>query len=127
MNPFAAPPICDICNDNRAVENKYGTAVKCHRCGCTDPDPEEGQKRTKDCNGCRWIAARRLDRLKAAPAAIRYGDLTEAERKIFDSWRAAGHHEMDCLRWIEGQRYDPSKDPEFLAVARPAFKEWKHR
>jgi hypothetical protein len=39
--------------------------------------------------------------------------MTEEEAATFRDWRASGYHELDCLRWIEGRRYDPSKDAEF--------------
>ncbi len=53
-------------------------------------------------------------------------ELTQEERDIVAGWNAEGYRREDCLRWIEGRRYDPSKDETFLdacakALAKAAF------
>jgi hypothetical protein len=45
---------------------------------------------------------------------LRLEDLTDEERSLMREWRARGYHELNGLRWIEGRRYDPSKDADFL-------------
>ena len=125
MNPYAAPPLCDICLDSREVQTKHHGTEKCQRCGCTDPDPEKGHRRTKDCGGCRWRRAAYIDRLKAHPSDVRPADLTEKEMALWDRWSAEGYNPLDGLRWVEGQRYDPSKDEEFLTDAREKFRQWR--
>jgi len=83
-----------------------------------------------DCAG--WDVETRLKILKDATRAgaekpsIRMVDLSDEEKVLMAKW-AVEHqnvHELTLLTWIEGRRYDPKDDPEFLAEARKAFKKW---
>jgi hypothetical protein len=40
---------------------------------------------------------------------------------VFKERRAKNYHELDCLRWAEGQRYDPSADETYLELADKAL------
>jgi hypothetical protein len=53
------------------------------------------------------------DKNRRTLPTLRKDELTEDERALFGQWRARGYHELNCLRWIEGRRYDPSKDADF--------------
>jgi hypothetical protein len=56
-------------------------------------------------------------------------DLTPSEFKVFKKMREENPKvsKLTLLSWLEGQRYDPSKDPDFLQDARQKFRDWKHR
>lgn len=75
--------------------------------------------------GCKWIEATEVSRLRANPPVLKLADLTEKEAALYRDWRAEGYHEFDCLRWIEGQRYEPIRDAEFLKDAREQFRKWR--
>lgn len=120
MNPFARPFACLVCRDSRMLaryaSSRKDDLIPCHKCGSLNT--EEYDRFRRDA----WA------RDNAAPSICEL-DLTPEEMSHFKVMRSAHPHaaKATVLSWIEGQRYDPSKDPEFLAVARPAFKEWKHR
>jgi hypothetical protein len=63
------------------------------------------------------------------PVGICELDLTPEEFKVFETMKVLNPHasKATVLSWMEGQRYDPAKDEEFLVEARQKFKEWKHR
>lgn len=52
-------------------------------------------------------------------------DLTPEERQAVVGWKAEGYRIEDCLRWIEGRRYDAMKDEAFLEEERKAFLKWR--
>ena len=88
------------------------------------------------CDKCGLLSAEEYDRFRRdawaaqqTPPSICELDLTTDEIQTFRRMRVDNPHasKTTILTWLEGQRYDPSKDDEFLALARPAFKEWKHR
>jgi len=84
-----------------------------------------------DCAG--WDVETRLKILKDATRAgaekpsIRMVDLSDEEKVLMAKW-AVEHpnvHELTLLTWVEGRRYDPAKDPEFLTDARKAYRKWQ--
>jgi hypothetical protein len=104
-----------------------GVSVHCPNCGnCT-----------ADCNQPGHVPANRdekFDQLRRsafvannAYPSITCDDLTEQERKVFDLWRVT--HPMcanaSLLSWIEGLRYRPNEDKDFLREVFGALGEWK--
>ena len=87
--------VCESCQDTRAAAARDGSRVPCPVCG-TDEQRRE------------------LFRRRSNFPTLRLDDLDETEKGMVHEWRLRGFHELDCLRWIEGKRYEPSKDPEFL-------------
>jgi hypothetical protein len=63
------------------------------------------------------------------PPEITLLDLTPGEFKTYELMRVQNPKasKMTVLSWTEGQRYDPSKDEEFLGEAREAFRVWRNR
>jgi hypothetical protein len=107
--------LCGLCEDFRRVDAPPGLiaasgepirTVPCPSCGTDE------QRREK------FIQSNRLP-------ALRISDLTEDEMATFRQWRGAGHHELDCLRWIEGGRYKPEEDKEFLKECFFKLAEWR--
>ena len=87
-----------------------------------------------ECPECKgWPVEKREELLKAATKAkaekpsIRMVDLSDEETALVATWRVEHPHvhELTLLTWLEGRRYDPEKDPEFLAEARKRFKKWQ--
>ena len=63
----------------------------------------------------------------AVPTLIEL-DMTTAELAAFRMLRA-GHPDISkltALGWIEGQRYEPAKDPAFMAECDRALDHWRH-
>jgi hypothetical protein len=88
------------------------------------------------CGTCGTLSDDEYDRFRReawtrdhVPPTICEMDLTDAEVPIFKRMREQNPNasKLTVLTWIEGQRYDPAKDPEFLAEARAKFKEWRAR
>jgi hypothetical protein len=96
--------ICFRCDDYRVVQVGHESAP-CPACGTDE------QRRA-------------LFRERAVMPAISTDSLDETEKDLVREWRARGFHELDCLRWIEGRRYDPLKDAEWLKEARAHWKAW---
>lgn len=90
--------------------------VPCDACGTLTPD--EYDRFTRDA----WIK-------NTKPPGICELDLTNAELDIYKRMKQQNPHasKTTVLSWIEGQRYDPAKDEEFLKEAREKFKEWRAR
>lgn len=91
-------------------------------------------KQTIDCPECAgWDEGKRAELLRQATReraekpSIRMSDLSDEERALVAEWTMAHPttNQLTFLTWIEGRRYDPAKDPEFIADARKAFKKWK--
>ena len=99
--------VCGTCRDFRVVAAPEGTdgSIPCPDCG------------TDEKRRLVFTASKSMPR-------IRIDDLDEEESDLFRQWRFRGHHELDCLRWIEGRRYDPEKDPEFIADCEKRLAEW---
>ena len=116
MNPWAFPPKCAACNDATWVaadHNRRRSNMKaCPICS----DPVVKDKLTGE-----W-----LRRYSPTPT-IRVGDLDENETKRLNLFKQEGYSEWDGLRWIEGSRYDPLYDEEFLKEAREEFRKWRGR
>lgn len=120
MNPFKMATSCVRCHDTRTVTKNTRAATDdtspCPSCGSYDKD-EYGRFRSAT-----WSRAN-------GPPTICEVDLTEDEFEWFKLARSQDPQpaKLTVLTWIEGRRYDPSKDEEFLAVAREKFKEWRDR
>lgn len=119
-NPYARPYACPRCLDSRVV-TRHASArkddlVPCDRCGLLSTEAYDLFRRDA------WIKAQ-------VPPEICELDLTPEEFETFTAFRQQHPNtsKKTILTWIEGQRYDPAKDAEFLAEARQKFKEWKHR
>jgi hypothetical protein len=96
--------ICFRCDDYRVVQTGY-ESKPCPACGTDE------QRRS-------------LFRERATMPDLKMDSLDEAEKDLVAQWKARGFHELDCLRWIEGRRYDPEKDTLFLDEARAHWKAW---
>ncbi len=103
FNPWVPPPVCTTCRDARWISPtrtaRRKELVRCPDCG------DESQRNKLWMNWCR---------LYDPPADITEKDLTPEEVLVVQGWRRQNFHMADCLRWIEGRRYDPEKDPQFL-------------
>lgn len=106
--------------------------VGCRTCG--DYKKVYSGVALRDCRECSsWSAEHRTDMLKQATRrdaekpSIRLVDLSDEEKALVKEWRLLHPHvhELTLLTWVEGMRYDPSKDPGFLADARKRFKKWQ--
>jgi hypothetical protein len=129
MNPYIAGPLCGFCNDIRWVstrpECRKTDLVRCPKCGPdSDSDKHEtesSKERYADFCKRRWAEQQK-------PVGISQLDLTDDELNTFRHFKAThGVSSLTALAWMEGQRYDPTKDEEFLVEARQKFKEWKRR
>lgn len=120
MNPFALPFACLRCHDvrtvTRRVEAREKDLVPCPSCG-TIGDEEYGRFRSNA-----------FIKSHAAPTLCEL-DLTPEEFAVFKKIRE--EHPLasktSVLSWLEGQRYNPAEDVEFLEEARTKFKEWRAR
>ena len=89
------------------------------------------EKACPDCAG--WNDERRelgrcsdLARRGEKPS-LRMGDLTSAEAALVGEWREQFPHASDLtlLLWLEGRRYRPAEDVEFLALVRKRIAQWQ--
>lgn len=102
-NPYVKPFLCRNCRDLRVVTRR-DTARKedlapCPYCGTPEKHSKLWAERHFEVDGRPEITER---------------DLTEAEREVVRDWRVRGFAMMDCLRWIEGRRYNPLADEAFI-------------
>lgn len=104
---------CNTCRDFKRVSNGHKD-VPCHECNGWPQEKREELLRV-------------ATRDRAEKPTIRMADLTAEERDIVAGWRIAHPHvhELTLLTWIEGRRYDPEKDQEFLVEARKRFRKWQ--
>ena len=104
---------CRTCRDFGFVYDGP-TTVECPECSAWPPDKKHELLRA-------------ATRQTAEKPEISMADLTPDERALMAEWVVAHPHvhELTLLTWIEGRRYDPSKDPDFLSVARKKFKKWR--
>jgi hypothetical protein len=120
VNPFVNPYACPKCHDlrvmTRAVAARKDNLVPCDKCGLMPPEEYERFRRDE------WAKHQ-------PPIGISQMDLSNEELVVYNQMKTDHPHvaKTTILSWIEGRRYDPSKDPEFLATARQAFKEWRNR
>ncbi len=100
--------VCGTCQDFRVVAAPADIAgsVPCPRCGTDE------QRRSI------FTASKSMPQ-------IRISDLDDQESELFRQWRFRGHHELDCLRWIEGRRCIPENDAEFMADLKIRLAEWQ--
>ena len=112
-NPFL-DFACPICEDVRLAFYEGGRGgkkgdplVRCPGCGSED----------------RTDLA--VERLKRHPCGLEEHELTDKEQARLVAWRAEGISTARALRWIEGQRYDPASDPEFMAECNRELKKWR--
>lgn len=103
-SPFN-PPVCDFCNDLRviAIDSSYRETRPCPKCG------DELARST-------LVHARLHDTLPK----IQMRDLTADERAQVEEWEKQGHNVLNCLRWIEGQRWKP--DEEYRSQAKVEYR-----
>lgn len=128
INPFARPPACPVCDDTRMVTSsvraREADVSPCPRCGA-DPHPREPESKESRERYDHFVRTRFIE-TSVAPA-ISQLDLTPEEFKTYQRLRDE-HPEASgttVLSWIEGQRYDPSKDEEFMRDAREHFRKWR--
>ncbi len=106
---------CPTCLDVRRCVDRGWTDVPCPRCGTLDKDAYERLQADH---------ARRTALMPDITAL----DLTPEEFELYDDWRKRFPyaHGRTLLSWIEGRRYDPSKDAEFLRDCEAALKRWRN-
>ena len=106
-NPFTRPFNCSRCHDTRHLTRSarahLSDLAPCPVCGSLPPDEYERFKRDA------W------SKNHTTPAICEL-DLNPAEFLAYQRMRAEhpNFSKLTVLTWIEGQRYDPSKDPTFL-------------
>src|SRR5271169_3308443 len=115
VNPYARPPACPTCSDVRRVTTHVraheGALTPCGKCGNLTDDEYERFRRDA------WVRDQK-------PQEICELDLTPEEFTVFGRLRQEHPKtsKTTILSWIEGQRFDPSKDEAFLVEARKEFK-----
>lgn len=88
------------------------------------------EKACPDCTG--WGEDRREMSLKADLArmgerpSLRMDELTAEELETLREWREQFSRASDLtlLLWLEGRRYRPAEDPEFLAFVKRRLAKW---
>lgn len=87
-----------------------------------------------NCPNCSaWGADQRLAVLRAEMAqrgekpSIGVSDLTEDELDVYATLRRnhPDAHQLTVLVWIEGRRYNPREDAEFLALCDRRIRKWR--
>lgn len=87
-----------------------------------------------DCPGCSAWDEERREQARAADLArrgekptLRESGLTAEEREVLAEWRLTFPRTsgLTLLLWIEGRRYDPAGDAEFLALAKRRLAKWR--
>lgn len=104
---------CRVCRDVGLVADGL-SEEKCPACSAWDEERRD-QAYSAD-------LARRGEK-----PSLRESDLTREELEILAGWRvtfprASG---LTLLLWIEGRRYSPAADPEFLALVGRKLREWR--
>lgn len=104
---------CKTCRDFKRVYDGGPVSVPCPECSTWPPEK-------------RIDLLREATRRDAQKPSITESDLSDSEKELMAKWSDAhpNVHKLTLLTWIEGRRYDPKEDPEFLAEARKAFKKW---
>lgn len=101
----------------------------CRDCGRLMDGPKDID--CPDCSG--WGSEQRLAALRAETArrgekpTISRADLTDEEEEVYTDWRKyhPDVHPLTLLTWIEGRRYNPREDPEFLALCDRRIRKWR--
>lgn len=127
-NPYTEPPACVACNDLRFGSRMNYSAGPCRVCGCSCAVPAKGETRSEQCSGCtkHRDLVRALWSLYRERPTIQEQDLTAAELVVIAEWRARHPHTamLTMLGWIEGRRYDPAKDKDFLKEEFELIGQW---
>lgn len=121
MNPFALPFACPTCNDTRTITRR----IEAHRPNDLIPCPKCGQMEDEEYDRFRkdaWLAAHPRPTITELDMSL--DELAVMKRMRADYPKVS---KLTVLSWMEGQRYQPAKDEEFLAEAREKFKEWRNR
>ena len=117
-NFFARPPACADCNDIRRITKRVAAreadVIPCPTCGNLNGDEYEKFRRDA------WARDNKQPEIHLL-------DLTDDEMATFKRMQAENPNasKTTILSWIEGARYDPSKDEEFLKEAREGFRKWR--
>lgn len=107
-------PVCPRCDDFRRIDAPPGLS-----------DADDKPIRSVPCPACGTDAARReAFRLRARLPELQRRDLKGEDLDLFDLWFAQGHHELDCLRWIEGRHYLAAKDKPFMRQSFELLAAW---
>lgn len=103
----ATSPACDVCKDHQVV-----TINRC-------------QRETVPCPRCGFLNEKSYDEFRAAHMAsvraqpeVSQGNLSADEAAFYLEQTRAGHNRLTVLSWIEGRRYDPSKDEDFVKLVK---------
>jgi len=100
-------PACIVCSDLRIVLQSNGReAMRCPRCGVLNEESYTA-----------FMAAHAAG-VREKPALCQL-DLTVDEIEYMREQKVAlggKAHNLTILSWIEGRRYDPSRDPELVAL-----------
>jgi len=101
---------------------------------CRDIGKVADGRTEKACPGCiGWDEDRRRMAFAADLArrgekpSLRTADLSAAELAVVGEWRQLFPQASDLtlLLWIEGRRYRPAEDVEFLALVRKRIAQWQ--
>jgi len=106
----AVSPACKTCNDFRNVQDGPRGTKPCPDCGIL-------RFHDKEDNGEAYLKFRAAayERAHARPE-VDQNNLSADEAAFYLEQTRAGHNKITVLSWIEGRRYDPSKDEEFVKL-----------
>jgi len=109
------PSACPACLDMRRVTNHGWADIACPRCGAMEQDAYE------------TFLANHVKRTARQPDITQL-DLTEEEFALYTLWRKTfpHTHSKTLLSWLEGQRYVPEEDAEFMRDCNAALERWRN-
>lgn len=111
---YTAKPACRWCRDFRAMLDNFGQVISCKECGSLD----EG-----------GYAAYRKERHKALAPRPEITQLDLDAEEFAEYNRLAKLHPgvsgLTVLSWMEGRRYKPSEDAEFMADVEQRMELWR--
>lgn len=97
-------PACSVCSDLKVVLQKNcRDTARCPRCGSFNED------------SYRSFRAAHFEKVNSFPE-ITQSDLSADEATFYLDQVRAGHNKITVLGWIEGRRYDPSRDDDFVEL-----------
>jgi hypothetical protein len=112
MSRWTRPPACETCNDFRRVECRHKVET-CPACGhlVDDAYADLRRGRYRDTHGLPEITV---------------ADLSPTEWEEFTRLRTAypDASKLTVLGWLEGRRYHPRDDPQFLEDAETELVAW---
>lgn len=120
MNPFARPYACPRCRDTRTLTRTSRASkddvMVCDKCGSLSKDEYDRFRRDA------W------GRDHNAPEICEL-DLNDGEFKVYQKMRDLYPNvsKLTTLAWMEGQRYDPAKDPAFMEQVETELEKWRAR